>query len=279
MFMPPVSKIKVAFYCFFPGGGIGQYTHELLKRLRRLESLSVCLYCPPNFEWLDKAAYKTHPVLFKISSDQPLIRKMKFLIGQWINPRRFLNQVKKSDTHLVHYSNFNHLTYPAWKGLTTDNGHLVQACTAHDVKRAVPIINRNWETRQLRQFYKDCQLIFVHGENQKKELESFVGKGNYRSIVVPHGPYNFSGSQYSQETQIEPNDNKTSKGLFFGNIRDEKNLEGLLKALSLNPENLQLTVAGKSGISGHKSINYYKDFANSLGIKKNIVWLDGHTPN
>ena len=53
--MPPASKIKVAFYCFFPGGGIGQYTHELLTQLMCLESLTVSLYCPPNFEWLNKA--------------------------------------------------------------------------------------------------------------------------------------------------------------------------------------------------------------------------------
>jgi len=62
--MLPASKIKVAFYCFFPGGGIGQYTHELLTQLMCLESLTVSLYCPPNFEWLDKAKYETHPVLF-----------------------------------------------------------------------------------------------------------------------------------------------------------------------------------------------------------------------
>lgn len=275
--MTPASKIKVAFYCFFPRGGIGQYTHELLKRLMLLESLSVSLYCPPNYEWLEEAEYETHPFLFQISSAHPLIRKMKFLIGQWINPRRFLNHAKISGAHLVHYSNFNHLTYPAWKGIRTDKTRIIQACTAHDVKRAVTIINRNWETRQLRQFYKDCRLIFVHGENQKQELETFVGNGDYQTIIVPHGPYHFSGSQFSQKAKIEPEENKVSKGLFFGNIRDEKNLDGLLKALSLNPENVKLTVAGKSGISGHKPIKYYKELATLLGLK-NIVWIDGHVP-
>ena len=276
--MPPVSKIKVAFYCFFPRGGIGQYTHELLTQLMCLESLTVSLYCPPNFEWLNKAKYETHPVLFQISSNQPLIRKMKFLMGQWLNPNRFLHHAVKSKAHIVHFSNFNHLTYPAWKGFKTKNAPLVQACTAHDVKRAVPILNRNWETRQLRQFYKDCRIIFVHGENQKQELESFTGKGNYKTVIVPMGPYEFPGSQHSQKTKFEKKDNQASKGLFFGNIRDEKNLDGLLKALSLDPENVQLTVAGKSGISGHKSIQYYQNLADSLGLKGKILWRDGHVP-
>lgn len=277
--MPPVSKIKVAFYCFFPGGGIGQYTHELLKRLNQRDSLSVSLYCPPNFVWLSEAEYETKPILFKISSNNPLIRKIKFLMGQWINPRRLLHHADASGTNIIHYSNFNHLTYPAWKRRGFLNGKIAQICTAHDVKRGVAIINRKWETTQLCQFYKDCRLIFVHGENQKQELETFAGPGDYKTIVVPHGPYDFSGSKILNNPKPKQKENQCSKGLFFGNIRDEKNLDGLIKALSLSPQKIQLTVAGKSGIPGHKPIRYYKDLAKSVGVFDSIEWLDGHVPN
>lgn len=276
--MPPASKVKVAFYCFFPGGGIGQYTHELLSQLMCLESLSVSLYCPPNFEWLDKAKYETHPVLFQISSSQPLIRKMKFLMGQWINPNRFLHHAIKTKAHIVHFSNFNHLTYPAWKILALRNGQLKQACTAHDIKRAIPILNRKWETKQLRQFYKDCRLIFVHSESQKKELKAFAGEGNYQTVIVPHGPYDFSKGRHSNQIKRKQVDTVVTKGLFFGNIRDEKNLDGLLKAIALGSDNIHLTVAGSSGISGHKNIEYYKALANSLGLTKNITWINAHVP-
>jgi len=276
--MLPASKIKVAFYCFFPGGGIGQYTHELLTQLMCLESLTVSLYCPPNFEWLDKAKYETHPVLFQISSNQPLIRKMKFLMGQWINPNRFLHHAIKSKAHIVHFSNFNHLTYPAWKNLALRNGQLKQVCTAHDVKRAVTILNRKWETKQLRQFYKDCRLIFVHSRSQKKELEFFIGQRDYETIIVPMGPFNFPMGCTPTKNLAIKRDSNVSKGLFFGHIRDEKNLDGLLKAIALGSDNIHLTVAGKSGISGHKPIRYYKELATSLGLNANVRWIDSHVP-
>ncbi len=275
--MPPVSKIKVAFYCFFPGGGIGQYTHELLKRLGGMDSLSVSLYCPPNFHWLEEATYETYPILFQISSNQPLIRKIKFLLGQCINPRRFLKHGQKSGTTIFHFSNFNHLTYPIWKRHIKSSDS-VQACTAHDVKRSVSILNKQWENNQLRKFYKDCKLIFLHSKTQENELRAYTGKGNYETIIVPHGPYSFSTKSDFKKTKRSFNTNSTSKGLFFGNIRDEKNLDSLLRAIAMNHYDILLTVAGKSGISGHKDIHHYKNLAKSLGIENKINWLDGHIP-
>jgi glycosyltransferase involved in cell wall biosynthesis len=275
--MPPVSKIKVAFYCFFPGGGIGQYTHELLKSLAQIKSVSVSLFCPPNFAWIKEAEYETHPILFQISSDQPLIRKMKFLMGQWINPRRFIQHACQTNTNVLHYSNFNHLTYPLWKGLI-DRNQVIQACSAHDVKRGVSILNRSWENRQLCQFYRDCNLIFVHSESQKQELETFAKPESSEIIIVPHGPYAFAGNNCPNNARPSGKKNLTSKGLFFGNIRDEKNLDGLIRAIALSRENIQLTVAGKSGISGHKPIRYYRDLATELEISDRIDWIDGHVP-
>ena len=202
---------------------------------------------------------------------------MKFLMGQWINPRRFVNATNKTKTDVLHYSNFNHLTYPCWKGLR-DKHRTIQACTAHDIKRRVSILNRKWENHQLRQFYRGCDLIFVHSQSQKQELESFSGPLLSKIVVVPHGPYAFCGSNSStKKERILPNPN-SSNGLFFGNIRDEKNLEELLRAIALCEEDVHLTVAGKSGISGHKSIQHYRNLAVSLGIENKIKWLDGHVP-
>lgn len=269
------KRIKVAFYSFFHGGGIGQYTHELLKSLHERPELSVQLYCPPNFYWLKDATYPVLPILFKLSSTYPLVRRIRFLLAQYISPTRFLRSTGKEQTNILHFSNINHLTYPFWQG----KAEAIQArivCTAHDVKRSKAILQRRYETEQLKSFYRDCQRIFVHSKSQGEELREFADISNEAICQIPHGPYSFD--VHGTFSRRSPEANLFSSGLFFGNIRDEKNLDGLLYALAKTSQNIRLVIAGRPAGAGHRPIDYYKQLAQRLDINHRIDWHIGFIP-
>jgi glycosyltransferase involved in cell wall biosynthesis len=270
------KTLKIAFYCFFPGGGIGQYTHELLKRLSEMEAVHVSLFCTPDFEWISRATYEVRPILYDISSQHPLLRKMRFVSGQWISPSRMLKEVRKRRFDIVHFCNINHLSYPFWKR-SLGRLKILKACTAHDIRRGKSILNRTWETRQLKQFYRDTCPIFVHSESQIGDLISFADISREGVVKVPLGP--FSLGTATQIIAPTKSYSSPSKGLFFGNLRDEKNLDGLLRAMAKSKEDMRLTVAGKPGGSGHHSIAYYKRLAQKLALGNKVDWIIRHIPD
>lgn len=266
---PIPRKTKVAFFNFFHGGGIGQYTHELLKRLHERPELSVQLYCPPNFQWLKEANYPVRPVLFQLSSPYPLIRRLRFLLAQYLSPTRFLRAASREGTSILHFCNINHLSYPFWAG-KFENAGFRTVCTAHDVKRGKAILCRSFETGQLKSFYRDCQLIFIHSKSQAKTLKQFANVPERVIRNVPLGPFRFGLEDIGSLPSAY--DGTKSTGLFFGNIRDEKNLDGLLEALALAHPDTRLVVAGRPAGAGHRPIEYYQQLAEKLNISHRIEW-------
>ena len=194
---------------------------------------------------------------------------MKFLLGQYVSPMRFLKAEGLEQSNIHHLSNINHLSYPFWQGKNEDAGAQL-TCTAHDVKRAKAILHQEFESEQLKSFYRDCQGIFVHSASQAEELREFAGVSSQVICKVPHGSYTFGleDGNVAFSSQDEPQ----SSGLFFGMIRDEKNLDGLLHALAKSKQNISLVVAGKPAGAGHRPIEYYEELAKRLGIHHWIDW-------
>jgi len=163
------ASIRVLFYQFFPGGGIGRYTHELATAVDQHSGVDVEVVCSPDFEHLSVAPYRTWAGLQSIGHAVPLLRRLRFLSAQVVNPIRCLNRANTSRADVIHFSNINHLTYRFWrariKGLPNK-----YVATVHDVRRAGKILNRGWEKRSLRQFYEDADGLFVHSEQQVSYL-------------------------------------------------------------------------------------------------------------
>ena len=110
------ARVSTTFYAFFPGGGIGKYSHEVLKTLCRDhgEELDLELVCLPEFAWLSEARYPTRPLLFSIGHRWPPVRKLRFLLAQVINPLRLARRARASRPDWIHFCNINPLTYPLW---------------------------------------------------------------------------------------------------------------------------------------------------------------------
>jgi glycosyltransferase involved in cell wall biosynthesis len=268
------EKIKVAFYVFFRGGGIGLYTVKLLRSLESQSGLKLQLACSPEFDWQKYKQVRVTPIMMPLAHKIPIIRRCRFLLAQWVNPFRLIKQVTKDGVQIVHFSSYNFLTYPFWGKKLRDQGVKV-VVSAHDVLRQKAILCRSWENRQLAAFYHNADAILVHSEFQAKQLEEFASVTRDKVHLVPHGPYDYPPPSEAAEQLRKrygvPAD--ACLGLFFGQLRDEKNLEGLLRALPRRDKTIHLLIAGKGG-GRHKNGEYYQKLASDLGVSEQVTIVD-----
>ncbi len=271
------SSLRVLHYMFFPGGGIGRYIHELCNAQAEAGLIDLRLVCNPDFVYQSDARYPIDPLLFSLDSQIPAVRRGRFLAGQWISPKRFLKRVRSEQTDVVHFSNINHLSYAFWHKELKKTGVKV-CCTAHDVRRASKIISRRWEDRWLTQFYRDCDAVFVHSDAQKNDLLDFAAVEPRRVHIVPFGIYEYPVSVISKE-QIRakyeiPRDRLI--GLFFGFVREDKNLPNLLNALAECRERPYLVVAGKIASSAKWNEAEYRKLVGKRELDKDVRFIARH---
>ena len=265
--------LRVGFYIFFPGGGIGRYTHHLMKVMGRHAGVEVEAICTPDYKWAQADGYATWEGLASISHDIPTLRRWRFLKGQFVNPTRAIDHAVDEGLDVLHLANINHLSFPYWRPkLGTAEVRVV--ASAHDVKRGKSIINRRWEDAQLKAFYRFADALFVHADYQVRELAEFAGVAQKKIHVVPHGLYAHGSVEASQTALRErwglPSDQQVA--LFFGKVRDGKNLDGLLRALHLTGQPLHLVVAGRED-GRHHDIDHYRQLASDLDVADRVTFM------
>lgn len=267
------ASLRVGFYVFFPGGGIGRYTHELMRAMAARANVEVEVMCTPEYEWADEEAYRSWTGLQRISDEVATLRRMRFITGQFVNPRRAIRHAVAHNLDVLHLSNINHFSFPFWRAAAAQ-ADLKIVASAHDVKRQKSILSRLWEDRQLKAFYRFANALFVHSEYQARELESFAGVARDKIYVVPHGPYPHgpvSASRIALREKWElPADQQIA--LFFGQLRDEKNLDGFLRGAACADESLHLVIAGTGG-GRHHGAAYYRDIASDLGLMDRTTFI------
>jgi glycosyltransferase involved in cell wall biosynthesis len=263
----------VGFYIFFPGGGIGRYTHKLLATMGQYSGVEVEAICTPDYQWARADGYTTWDGLASISHDIPTLRRWRFLKGQFVNPKRAIQHATSAGLDILHLANINHLSFPYWRPKIEGSGVKV-AASAHDVKRSKSIISRWWEDAQLKAFYRFADALFVHSDRQARELAAFAGVAREKIWVVPHGLYAHGSIDATRSTLREtwdlPPDRRVA--LLFGKIRDEKNVEGLLRALRHTKESPHLVVAGRED-GHHRGVGHYRQLADDLGVRASVRFI------
>ncbi|RMH68897.1 MAG: glycosyltransferase [Bacteroidetes bacterium] len=273
------GALKVCTYVFFPAGGIGRYTHEWLRTLGRHDGVEATLLCAPDFQWQQAAEYVAWPGLRALSHPVPLRRRLRFLRGQFANPLRAIQQAERVDADILHFASVNHLTFPLWApALRRLRARVTIA--VHDVRRQKAIVHRVWEDRQLQAVYRAADALFVHSAYQAHELRDFAGVDPARIHVVPHGPYPYSRPTADRATLRRryglPVDGQVA--LFFGQVRDEKNLDGFIRALGRLDAPLYGLVAGHAH-DRHRGMAAYEALAADVGVDDRLVFLDRFIPD
>lgn len=275
------KSVRALMYMFFPGGGIGRYTHELAEEINRLPEVDLEVACSCEYEYLKRAKYRTWPQLMRIHSERATIRKARFLAAQFVSPHRVIRHAIEARVDILHFANINHLTFPLWRRWLKNSNTIRLVATAHDVRRSKRIINRTWETRALRQFYESADALFIHSSQQKDDLLNFANVAETAIHQVPMGtmPYAEPTADKATLRKRFGISESRSVGLFFGNIRDDKNLEGLLTAMSLMVEPFLLVIAGRAGGAGNRSDAFYRQRIQDLQLTKHVLFLDRFIEN
>lgn len=255
------------------------YLVEVLNALANLEELELFLLCSPEFEWQQISGVRTLPVLQGLSHSIPVVRKARFVTAQWWNPVRLIKAIEKEHIDIVHLQSFHHLSFAQWKK-AADNSRAKWVIAAHDIKREVAILHKGWEDEQLKACYRFADALLVHSNHQKEELIEFAGVMPSRIHLVPHGPYVY------QQPEGDQADIRSALGipesvdiaLFFGQIRNDKNLESFLNAVTLADTNTHVIVAGQAG-GHHEGAAYYQALCEEFHISDRVHFYFGHIPD
>jgi glycosyltransferase involved in cell wall biosynthesis len=105
-------------------------------------------------------------------------------------------------------------------------------------------------------------------------LLDFANVKPERVHIVPHGPYD-SGRPTAERQDLRrrfgwPQDKQVA--LFFGNIRDDKNLDVMLRALQPHCRDVHLVVAGRAAGGPHQPVAVYRALASQLGIERSVTF-------
>lgn len=244
-----------------------------MTKMGRRPDVEVEAICTPDYKWNHADGYATWDGLASISHDVPTLRRLRFLKGQFVNPKRAIEHAASTGLDVLHIANINHLTFPYWRP-KIEATEIRVAASAHDVKRQKSMISRRWEDRQLKAFYRFADALFVHSDYQARELVDFANASRDKVHVVPHGRYAHGPVEDSQTALRKkwklPSDQRVS--LFFGKIRDEKNLDGFLEALSRTNQSLHAVVAGRED-GNHRDIEHYRKLADGLGVADHVTFI------
>ncbi len=159
----------------------------------------------------------------------------------------------------------HYLDGPAKKGLRIGS-------IAHDPVRDFvlgPVWWHRWSVRLAYSFVSD---VFVHDATPV----DFGGARppHVRVHVIPHGPYEVAAPRHERGELRQSHGFNDSDTVFlsFGQIRDGKNLDRFLRAMTSLPPSVKLLVAGTGGSGSQRTPDCYVGLARELGIADRCVW-------
>lgn len=124
---------------------------------------------------------------------------------------------------------------------------------------------------------KKADRLISHSKEETLRIKDLIGNG-VNAVTAFHPTYaNLSDKRYSKEEAKEKLELKGNVLLFFGFVREYKGLDVLLDAMSIIPEdkNITLLVVGEFWHDKQK----YIDKINNHGISENVRIIDEYVPN
>ena len=224
------------------GGGHALYTKELLTHLSQQRSARPVLVTSRDLEdAFLRVPYEVANILPELQKKETFPNRSAWLAARtqhyWRREQRFLEWLReRPDIGVVHVQEFAPWLAPYFFTRIKRLGKRL-VYTVHNV--------RPHSKRFLARFYRDawrrCDALIVHSESLKCDLSSLLGRRCPPIFVVPHGVWSAKAAS--------PPDLKTRLAerhlLFFGVIRENKGLHGLLDAM-LELGDYRLTVAGSA---------------------------------
>jgi glycosyltransferase involved in cell wall biosynthesis len=148
--------------------------------------------------------------------------------------------------------------------------------TVHEVFPHRPFLGGQADRDIMKKMYRRADVLLAHTESLKKELVELFSLSPEKIYVVPHGyfalvPSPLDVSSLKNKYQV-PLDKKVL--LFFGNIRENKGLNILFRAMKELKKDYFLVIAGQAAGASEIPSGYYRSLIREYNISDSLSWID-----
>ncbi|MHC5738681.1 glycosyltransferase family 4 protein [Nostoc sp.] len=267
--------MKLLYYSPASYGGIADYAHEQANALVDL-GIDVILLTTPKYQTGRGEKYKVVPILWEITLTQPLPHKLlKTIYSNSVilnNFTQLANFIERYNFQYVVLGSYVEYLAPLWSGRLRRlvKKGVVFAAIVHDPVRDFVVGPRWWHRWSIACGYSFLSQAFVH---ESINLDTVRPMPQLQTTVIPHGIYHFADANKSRQ-QIRaslnlPLDAKVM--LAFGHIRDNKNLDLVIRAMVYFPD-LYIVVAGQEQSLAQRPVAFYQELAQTLGVAERCCW-------
>ena len=263
-------------FCTADHGGLADYAHAQAEALAGCGHI-VILLAPSGFPF--KSHCYKHQILPNIK-----LRAFRF---------RWLQRLATSATILLQHFALNHAisttgtrrvlftTYSeylaplwAWRLNRWTRRGLRFAAVVHDPVRDYVVGPRWWHRLSVSQGYSFLHIAFVHAPIRLDVGSNLLPP---RTVLIPHGPYIYPTPRQSVSATRRKLSIPTDAivMLSFGHLRDSKNLNLVLEAMTEVPQ-IWLLVAGPEATAGQQPSTFYQQLAQLNGVAERCRWQIGY---
>lgn len=274
--------MRLLYLCDADGGGIAEYAIRQCHALGEAGA-KVTFLCRPSFDVHRLQVSKVTALLPTVAAGRPprVVRMLR-----QIKDSRSVAKITVGTAELENFDALLLACYqeyfsPFWAPIlrAAAASGLRIGTIAHDPVRDFvvgPVWWHRWSVRQAYSFVRD---VFVHDGTPV----DFGGPQpvHLTTHVIPHGPFEVSSPRQSREKlrQLHGFADSDTVFLSFGQIRDGKNLDRFLRAMTLLPDSVKLLVTGSGGSGSQRPPDYYVGLATELGVADRCVWDLRYVPD
>jgi glycosyltransferase involved in cell wall biosynthesis len=277
--------MRILIHCPFSSGGLAEHVHYQARAFLR-NGVEATVLCSTDFlqgRSLDYPVSRIYRPLQGRAKPRGLWRRAVslgkktaiYLAIQW----RLALEIWRRKPDWVLLDSYAEYLSPLWVwphlALARLRG-VVYVANIHDPVRDFVVGPKWWHDWSVQLAYAPIRVGVVH-----QHLTDRSAIPEHVSIVeAPVGVYDL------QETAVESEDVRKTWGadkqtvvfLSFGFIRDGKNVDLLIRALTANPEAM-LVVMGSAQSSTNKPLSFYRNLAADLGVSGRVVFREEFVPD
>lgn len=276
--------MKLLIHCSASGGGLAEHVHYQARAFLQNGDEPTVL-CSTDFlqgRSLDYAVARIYrPLQGRAKTQKPRWRAVNlvaktavYLATQW----RLALEVWRRKPDWVLLDSYAEYLSPLWVWPHLALAKLcgaVYAANLHDPIRDFVVGPKWWHNWSVRLAYAPIKVGVLH---QRLTDRSTI-PAHVRLVEAPVGVYDLQATAVdSEEVRRDWGaDKQTVVFLSFGFIRDNKNVDLLIRALAAIPEAM-LVVMGSAQSSSNKPMSYYRSLAEELGVSDRVVFREEFIP-
>lgn len=251
-------------------GGIARYAHEQANALADL-GVDVSVVCCPSFNRGQPTKYNRYPILPDYEADGRIR-----LVNQLVISHAVLGGIGRLEQHLSasapHHllTHFSEYLAPLWapRLQRLRKRDFLFHTVLHDPWRTYQVGPAAFHRLSVRAAFGLNSTVFLHG-NDRGDTPPEIPV-----YEVPHGAFEVVPSKESRATIRRQIGVPMSARLVtaYGYIRDDKNLDFLIEAISPF-EDTWLLVAGSEIKGKNKPVAFYKALAEQFGCADRVVFI------